>query len=202
MFAKCTSLHLVERRTRSNCAQRRHGTSTPEVRMNSRGRGRSRAKPHARRGIGRPACRRCAARRRRRSNQYIRLPTTPATRLPERGVHVRHASAAGQTRKVAEAAAASGHGGVPLAAMAAGRDVPASEAGGRRQQHTRFGPVAGRGQAASGNRLAGRRRPKYPSTYVDARSGHRRAWQQNQRKRFYSHELGIERMKGLRSKRV
>ena len=130
MFAKCTSLHLVERRTRSNCAQRRHGTSTPEVRMNSRGRGRSRAKPHARRGIGRPACRRCAARRRRRSNQYIQLPTTTATRLPERGVHVRHASAAGQTRKVAEAAAASGHGGVPLAAMAAGRDVPASEAGG------------------------------------------------------------------------
>ena len=90
--------------------------------------------------------------------------------LPGRGVHVRHASAAGQTRKVAEAAAASGHGGVPLAAMAAGRDVPASEAGGRRQQHTRFGPVAGRGQAASGNRLAGRRRPKYPSTYVDPRS--------------------------------
>jgi len=64
---------------------------------------------------------------------------------------VRHASAAGQTRKVAEAAAASGHGGVPLAAMAAGRDVPASEAGGRRQQHTRLDqlPVADKPQAAT-----------------------------------------------------
>ena len=149
MFAKCTSLHLVERRTRSNCAQRRHGTSTPEVRMNSRGRGRSRAKPHARRGIGRPACRRCAARRRRRSNQYIRLPTTTATRLPERGVHVRHASAARQTRKVAEAAAASGHGGVPLAAMAAGRDVPASEAGGSSTRGLDQLPVADKPQAAT-----------------------------------------------------
>jgi len=59
-------------------------------------------------------------------------------------------------------------------------------------------PVADKPQAATVSPGAGDQSIR-PRTSTP---GPRRAWQQNQRKRFYSHELGIERMKGLRSKRV
>ena len=133
--------------------------------MNSRGRGRSRAKPHARRGIGRPACRRCAARRRRRSNQYIRLPTTTTYRGG--------ASTCATPRRPGKRARsrrpprlADTEGSLSPRWQQAGTCQPARQ---EAAAHA-VGPVAGRGQAASGNRLAGRRRPKYPSTYVDPRS--------------------------------
>jgi hypothetical protein len=133
-------------RTRSNCATTtrhvdaggsyeqappRPGAGTCAGRAKySRGRGRPRRRlpraRHARRGTS-TACRRCVARGRRRSNQYIRLPTTTTGAGRPRAPRLGGARRRPGRRKVAEAAAASGHGGVPLAAKAGGACQPARQ---------------------------------------------------------------------------